>query len=445
MQPTRMNPSVSRAACAAVLLAAGGVVVSARAAQPTGDAIVPAALNAEIAGVRRVLLDAEGRRRVVDILGLKDGVLQTRDPVGRPRAVAVASVVAILPPLEGVRQTVEWINLDGEQRGTLYLTDGQVLPGHVAPVVGAAEQVDWIATGPQLHSARFSIALERVAGARLGGSIGTPSAVRVKDQASTPALGPTPSKDIVTLANGDLAQGFVTRVGEVISLEVGGKTNDYPATRVDRVRLANPGARASGARLWLTGGAVVNVASVKPTETGGVAATIGDATGTPAGVWAWSDIAAYTNDASRLAPLAALTMRTREATSDTGDRVTIGETTTAALGAADVLIPGPMVAEWALPEQARRFSASLELPESCRRWGDPTVVIELVAGGGPARELFRERLTGDRAQAEVNVALDSAKAAASTLRIRVEAGDTGAIQDRVLIRQGVVLCEPRRP
>jgi hypothetical protein len=94
-----------------------------------------------------------------------------------------------------------------------------------------------------------------------------------------------------------------------------------------------------------------------------------------------------------------------------------------------------MGVEWQLANPARRLSMRVVLPESCRRWGDAIVVVEI--GTSPVRELARERLNGDRPVVEVNAALDAPKG--SILRIRLEAGENGPVQDRVLLRQAIVI------
>jgi hypothetical protein len=116
--------------------------------------------------------------------------------------------------------------------------------------------------------------------------------------------------------------------------------------------------------------------------------------------------------------------------------VLLGDPSTALLGAPTVEIPGPMSVWWTLPEGATRMSVVAELPASMRRWGDCELVIE-VGEVGAWRQVARERLNAERPEVGVNVPLDG-----TMLRITVEEGRYGSIQDRVVLRRGLLLIEP---
>ncbi|MHC4709039.1 MAG: hypothetical protein ACYTA3_01070, partial [Planctomycetota bacterium] len=80
--------------------------------------------------------------------------------------------------------------------------------------------------------------------------------------ASVPAPG---DADTLQLANGDRLEGFVTALGDPITVEVlngGGsdlKTIELPLDRVVSVRMVTPAQEPSGRRLWLVDGTVVDV------------------------------------------------------------------------------------------------------------------------------------------------------------------------------------------
>lgn len=419
-----------------LLLADSGI---AWGAQP--QIINPPAINGEAAtAVRRVLVDDEGRRRIVEITGARDNGLQTRDLSGRPRTVPLASIVAMFPALDdGVAKTpIAWadlLNLDGMSNGQLYLTDGQTIPGHPAPAAGSPDRVDWMASGPRLRGITFAVPLDRVAAVKLGGSTGTPTVSRIKD-APTRVLDTQPAKDTIVFANGDKSEGFVSSIGEVVSIEAGAKTSNFPSTRIDYVRLANPSVRLPAPCIWLTDGSVLALQSPRGTDDGALSASVRDAVTTPAVLLNWADITAFTADASRITALASLKP---SASGNPAERWAkspqIGDVAAAPLGAAEIELPGPMTVEWSLPNPASRLSMRMLLPESCRRWGDAVVVIEI--GTSPVRELARERINGDHPMVEINAALDAPKG--STLRIRLEAGENGPVQDRVLLRQAIVI------
>lgn len=402
-------------------------------------------MRTEVVPARRVLIDNEGRRRIVDIQGLRDGSLQTRDASGRPRNFALSSIVAILPTPDDVAQPeVLWADLlngDGQHDGTLWLTDGQAVPGHPDVRAGSEEKIEWIGSAGPLRGVRFSLPLERVAAVRLDTSSGNVRATELKKPRES-IVGPPPSKDTVTFINADRAEGFVTRIGEVVSIEVNGKTSDYPATRVESVRLANPRGTLSGACVWLSNTAAIALGSPLATEEGQLSAPIRDASGTPTVTVNWNDIRGLTPDASRITPLAALKFRvTPDPTRRWSDPPRVADVSEAALGAADIELPGPMSVEWPLARAASRLSARIELPESCRRWGDADVVIEVAREGAPSREVSRERINGDRPTLDVNVELNAP--AGATLRARLEPGANGPVQDRVLLKQAVLLHETK--
>lgn len=439
MRARHDNPSRKRRMHGVVLLLLLAAVSAATSAQP--EIIGPTGITGEATtAVRRVLVDDEGRRRTVEIVGVKDNALQTRDLSGRPRSVPLSSVVAMFPAIEDgiAKTTVAWadlLNLDGMSVGQLYLTDGQSIPGHPAPSAGTPDRVDWVASGPRLRGTKFTVPLDRVAAVKLGGSTGTPTVSRVKD-VPTRLLDTQPAKDTIVFANGDRSEGFVSSIGEVVSIEAGSKTSNFPSTRIDYVRLANPSVRLPGPCVWLADGSVLAIQSPRGTEDGALSAAIRDAVGTPTTLWTWKDITAYTTDAARITPLAALKPKLIANASDRWAKSPqIGDIASAPLGAAEIEFPSPMGVEWQLTNPARRLSMRMILPESSRRWGDAVVVIEL--GTSPVRELARERLNGDRPMVEVNAALDAPKGA--VLRIRLEAGENGPVQDRVLLRQAIVI------
>jgi hypothetical protein len=115
-----------------------------------------------------------------------------------------------------------------------------------------------------------------------------------------------------------------------------------------------------------------------------------------------------------------------------------------ALGAADIELPGPMSAEWMLPPGASHVSIRLELPESARVFGDCVVRVEVV---GDEASGVEHRLSSASPSAMVRLALGAATGPVPSaegvrrLVVRVEAGERGGIQDRVVIRRGLVLVD----
>jgi len=116
------------------------------------------------------------------------------------------------------------------------------------------------------------------------------------------------------------------------------------------------------------------------------------------------------------------------------------------LGAADIEFPGPMTAEWGVPNGAVRFAGWVELPRECWTWGHCVVVISLTAESGSDApvELFRQTLSGTSPIGEFNIALPARGAGTGNpvLRVTIEEGERGPIQDRVLLRRGLFLKAP---
>jgi hypothetical protein len=117
-------------------------------------------------------------------------------------------------------------------------------------------------------------------------------------------------------------------------------------------------------------------------------------------------------------------------------------------------IAGPVSTEWKLPAGAVRLAGRAELPRDCLAWGDCVLVMavgpEQTSPNSPPdrfRELLREPLNGNRSFAAFNLALaepGSAGAAGGvggtpmTLRITIEPGANGPIQDHVVLSRALI-------
>ncbi|MFO0492050.1 MAG: hypothetical protein ACK51T_06390, partial [bacterium] len=91
---------------------------------------------------------------------------------------------------------------------------------------------------------------------------------------------------------------------------------------------------------------------------------------------------------------------------------------------------------WTLPPSASRLGATLALREDCRAWGDCTATLTF-ARAGQSAELFKGTLTGMQPIATVAVDIPPGTTA-GTLTLAIDAGRNGPIQDRVVLRAGVV-------
>jgi hypothetical protein len=411
------------------------------------------------------------------------------DARGVPRELAVAKVVALAPAWWNDAQA----KVQGEVTantgvGTLILTDGQRLPGVLSPVEAPAESLAW--EHPRLG--RVVVPLERVSEIELpdfaamrearsaaaaarenepGGREAPP-----RPRAEPRPLAPPPadrSKDVVEFANGDRLTGLVEKVGsEVVvsgtgtgSASPGGpaKSTSVAIANVRRMWLANPGAAPGGSMVWLTDGTVVAAkgltinpgeplrlgdwvgAGMPAASEGGVGQGAGPGGAAPYTV---EDIAAVAFSPKRLRALADLTIRSQEAAPGrklvrgvrVSDDALRSRAMPAPLATRDVEIPGPMSVEFALPAGATRVSATIELPEASWTWGDCRVKVESLGGTGAAGAVLLD--------AHLNSETPAAKlagvipAGSSALRISVDAGERGPVQDRVLVRRGLVLLGP---
>jgi hypothetical protein len=392
----------------------------------------------------RVLIDRELIQQNVKLSAIDGESVRVIDATGRTLVLPRTQVLALLPPLSRLDPphvpTPPELPLQQPRRGRLpiqeptpppppapkgrlELTDGQVLPGTLT--AGAnGDSISWRSTlwGP------MEVPLDVVA-----------AVVIQPDRFDAAMRGISPTQDAVLLANGDRLEGFVASLGSEVKLEQGDKLTNIPLARVDGVRLANPVRPAPGAWVWTADtAAAVSQITLTPGGTYTIAGRIPGASSQPTATASAEEVLGVCFDAGVLRPLAELPM-TAGPLRDTSARrwtsppvVTPGLTP---LGAADIELPGPMRVEWTLPPNATRFSATLELPPSARLWGDCEAVIESVGPSGNTAPLAREPLNQGRPVAHVNTPLNGA----ARLRITIDPGPSGPIQDRVVVRRGLVL------
>jgi len=70
-------------------------------------------------------------------------------------------------------------------------------------------------------------------------------------------------------------------------------------------------------------------------------------------------------------------------------------------------------------------------------WGDCDVFIELVVGGD-VKPLWHQRLRGSTPEFTFNIAL-SPQSVPAQLRVRVDEGEGGPVQDRAILRRPLLL------
>jgi hypothetical protein len=251
---------------------------------------------------------------------------------------------------------------------------------------------------------------------------------------------------MVGLVNQDRVEGFVAKIGSEVEVEVSKKSVRLPLERVAFVRFANAERAASGARAWLSDATVVNVSDVRMTAEGVVQMRVparGEANANLS--ISADDVVAVNLDAARLRPLATMAMRVAATPKDRlwAKPATVRDPIASPLGAGEVEMPGPMTVEWTLPSGAERVAGVAELPAGARAWGDFTLILEVVAGT-KAREVLRERMYEGKTSVEFNFAVAADGAATKEgvkLRATIDPGESGPIQDRVVLRRVLVLVK----
>ena len=305
-------------------------------------------------------------------------------------------------------------------QGWLTLTDGQSFPGQA--LSGARVAEDAFVWNQSSWLGRMEVPLDHVASV-------------VFDPGTTvPTAG---EQDVLLLVNGDRVEGFITALGDPVSLELrddgnGSTSIELPLDRVRAVRMVSPPRKPSGQRLWLVDGTIVDVERVVLGDDGyyrfeGISFTEQDSVRVaPAGV------AAVLFDPSALVPFASLQPRRVEGPPMRyvvpRPEVRDGR---AALGLFEVEFRGPLAAHYVLPSGATYFGAEARLPEPARPWGD--CVLSIRDNG---QEIFTARLNAETPTAVIGVRLTG-----SMLTVEVAEGSGGPIQDRVVLVRAMILVE----
>ena len=293
----------------------------------------------------------------------------------------------------------------------------------------------------------------------------------------TDATGLSPAAadtDVVRLANGDDLRGFVLTVGPEIEIEGGdGATTSLPIDRVRSVRLANPAEPSERPLVTLASGDVFAVEPAAPGDpsasTRGASrcvlllpdltrtASNDDAGPRPSGsdsasaslasiCVSPSDVVALELPARSITPLATLPMAGVTPAPDRRrtDPPIVEPADSAAL-AANVVIPGPLSASWALPTEASAvvfdavLGGTLAVPDAQPGpWADAVLRVFVRTPSGRVR-LAEHRLNPDSPTARVAAPLPDADTDGRALIIELDPGAHGPIQDRVLLVRPIVI------
>lgn len=394
-------------------------------------AIAAAALAcAALAGPTRILLDADLREQRVELLSMDGRRLAYIDATGRRRESPIESLVALLPDAD--RETDDASIPIGKRGraalatsgGLVELTDGQRFPG-VRAVAGATSEDALVWRHPRFG--RLSLPIDRVLRALF-----SPEGLALLDVPGA-AQG---DRDLLLLSNGDAIAGFLVSVGDPIEIESDGQSVKAPAERVVALSVAAKREPMHGVVVWLDDGTVATLASIDAQSAESLTLRL---EGGQEARYGLDSIEAVAFDATRIAPLGSIAPSSqapvgerpafepaRELRASPGRDAALDSP---ALGARDVLLPGPMRVTWTLPPGARRFAARAELPRDAWPWGDCEIVLSV--GGA---EAVRERLHMGRPTVDL-----SCETRGGEVTITVEPGNFGPINDRVILRRPIVL------
>lgn len=410
---------------------------------------------------------AKQRRSLASVLALLpawwalDASMDTAlsEPVGLRQAGGLAVNTQLSPGL---------ILSDGAR---LDLIDGQSWPGHFATrdAANGAPKDDTRVAWSHPHLGTLSASIDDVSRYTLFyNEPGAQQSSLTKSGSRKSASPARATSDRVVLTNGDSISGVVealgvssliSRAGAGSGTESAGGLMQVEGSQLASVVLSNTPKPATRPMVWLSDATVLAVRSLRFSSENASATIVpqglGDSeqAGSP-GVKIGSDtLRALAPVPNRLTALSTLEIVSGEAVAPRlytePARVREGESLAAsALSSLDILLPGPMVVEWALPAGAQRVAmvAALEDPQS--PWGDCTISLSQVsskaAAGAPNTPLASVRLNSERPSARLEGALAGVRAG-DRLRVRVEPGANGPVHDRVVLRRGLLLIEPGAP
>ncbi len=253
-----------------------------------------------------------------------------------------------------------------------------------------------------------------------------------------------PEKDSALLTNGDRVAGLVERIGRQVWVSEGQSLTKLPIALVREVQLVNPPVTPDGMMIWLQGGTVMRAEFIGADPRQGMLVGIEPARGKSRQAPIKADLVrAIVPAVEAVHALSSLPIAAQRPSAERpfGRTARVAEAPEALLGVRDIDLPGPMTIEWSLPADAARVAGWLTLPAAYQEWGDCVVRIE--AGGGEPgsldgagwKSLASERVNRARPNVAVNAALPAGSA---RLRLTVESGEFGPVQDRILLRRFIV-------
>lgn len=289
--------------------------------------------------------------------------------------------------------------------------------------------------------------------------------------------------------NGAALRRSAALVAGVVRAEVQDRPMEIPLERIQAITFANPFERPGAMpRVWLTDSSVVASGSllldVPQNVNGAITRRLGDASiqieaageratlvlsmpesgpgsraldhASPAtppaadsnGRVPLQRVEAVAFDASRLVPLSACAFRS-EALSSSERRWTPparierpAGRASVPLDAHDILLPGPMQLMVDLPATTTHVGGVIALPRSSRPLGSCRVTVTIVDARGGSHEVVMVDLSAQSATHAIAAAMPMGGKGPFGLRITLDPGEDGPIQDSALLQRFLVLIEP---
>ncbi|MDX2017142.1 MAG: hypothetical protein SFY95_05810 [Planctomycetota bacterium] len=406
---------------------------------------------------RVVVLDSDLRPVRGTLAGIAGSTVRVRESRARVRTLERAALVLFEPARPDRPDAVE-------PESTLINGDDQIAPSASSPTAQAPAQPTPGAEGDE--AARTAGLLELTDGQRWPGTLVKaqgetltwrgPAGVRsvqierVRRWTRVPGIvsGPLAARDdLVILTNKDRLEGFIAAIdsggdsgaGE-LTLERRGKAE---ALRLDTIAIvapaskdaAQPTADVAPIMVWLRGpldsAAIVAATDVSTDVSSGNTRSSQATTtrltfaGTALGAVDPANISAI-RLRSDLTPLASLAFTPAGSTA-TGNTWQPEPIVRGEGPAAEIELLGPGEWSWTVPQAAGRLSTTIALASEATAWGDVRITIESA---------------GQRWQGELKGAgpleRDMTLAVSGSVRIRIEAGSSGAVGARVVLRRAVV-------
>jgi hypothetical protein len=362
----------------------------------------------------------------IKLVSIAGDSLTYRGDDGKVQVISRSQVVGVL-----VAQTAETVAPAGPAtlRQRIRLTDGQEFLGAISVASPEAQASDSPAAPADLLT--FD--------SRALGAVRIPL-----DRARTLELVPGSdlalgdvSEDHLSLRNGDAVTGFIESIAATVTVssfnDPATKT-ELPLSSIRSIQFANPPVPAEGAFIW-TRQERFKFARVSLSASGEVTvhpslpfASESEDPTKPLKL-PITEVGGLVFDFRGLVPLSSLPPLSWTQSADrrwAPAPLTLHDTQGNIFPAIEFVGPGEAI--WSLPAGTQRVAGRALLPETCRDWGDATFSISVDSAPAAAAS----RLTDQNPAMDFNVRIPPG---AKTLRIKVEGGENGPIQDRVRLER----------